>query len=499
ALAALGLLVTGAARRTRGWGIAALLASGTTLLWLLTTTWSRAAWEAVPLMRFLQFSWRLYGPLSLALGLTAGVAGTLTPRLAPLPLVIALLLTLNTTTARPLWLDPAVERRVGGPQLVATENTLFGAGTTTGGEFVPRTVDLQGLGERRYGNGIYERLYPEFGWLAGRVRALDGRIRIDSLASATTWTDARVTADGPAVLAFRTVAFPGWRAYLDGAETPVTTAPRDPTLGVAPGFVAVAVPAGDHHVQIAFTPTRARSAAAALSIAALGAAALWAAHGRRRRLAVLLAPVALLALACGHDALRPQLRLPARPAPQNNRLAIDLLKAVGARTATLSSPGGAQLGAFLNVGRMRIGDRDRDWLYMHAPSSASFELMLPERAALQAGLGIDPAAWNAPTGDGVRFVAEVTTLGGSRAGEPFRVLDEPLNPRAWGGDRRWHDRWVDLSAFGGRLVRLTLRTEPGPTSDFDWSGWADPAIVVQRDARRPGGGLPVPVPTPRSS
>jgi hypothetical protein len=499
ALSALALVTTAVARRRCGWEVAAFVAAGTGLLWLLTTTWSRAAWDAIPLMRFLQFSWRLYGPLALALGLTAGIAGALFPRVGLILLGITVLLGLNTTTARPLWIDPAVERRVGGPQLVGTENTLFGAGTTTGGEFVPRSVNLQGDADRRYGNGLYERLYPEFGWLAGRVRSLDGQIRIDALAASTTWTDVRLTADGPGTLAFRTVAFPGWRLYLDGADTPLTTAPLDPALGIAPGFVAVAVPAGEHHVQLAFSPTRTRSAAGAVSLVALTGAALWAAGGHPRRRWLMLAPVALLTLACAHDAIRPQLRPPARPAPSDGRLALDLLKAVGGGKAALSSPSGAQLGAFMDVRRLRIGDRDRAWLYMHAPASASFEILLPERAAFQAGLGIDPGAWNAATGDGVRFVAEVALLDGTQPGAPFRVLDEPLNPRASGDDRRWHDRWVDLSAFGGRRVRLTLRTEPGATSDFDWSGWADPAIVLQRDARRPGGGLPVPVPTPRSS
>jgi hypothetical protein len=148
---------------------------------------------------------------------------------------------------------------------------------------------------------------------------------------------------------------------------------------------------------------------------------------------------------------------------------------------------------------MTLAGRERAWLYMHPPSSVSFELVLPERTAFQVGLGIEPAAWDTPTGDGVRFVAEVTPLDGPTPERTVRILDDPLNPRAFAGERVWHDRWVDLSLFGGRRVRLTLRTEAGPTTDFDWAGWADPAIVLQRDARRSGGGLPLPVPTPRSS
>src|SRR5688500_2923307 len=220
----------------------------------------------------------------------------LRPRLAPVTVAIAALLAINTTTARPLWIDAAVERRVGGPQRVGTENTLFGAGTTTGGEFVPRSVDLTGFAERPYGNGMYERLYPEFGWLGGKVRALEGPAQVLSFSSASTWTDARVRSESAALLAFRTVAFPGWRAYVDGREVVPGTAPRDPQTGISPGFITVPVPAVEHRVQIAFGPTRLRTAAGALSIAAFAGAIWWLRPARRVSRALAIAAVLVLAL-----------------------------------------------------------------------------------------------------------------------------------------------------------------------------------------------------------
>ena len=505
-------IIAGALRRRRGSGTALFLLGGTLFLWLLTTTWSGWAWDNVPLMAFLQFSWRLYGPLGLGIGLTAGAATALVARLTlrrstavaltALPVALAALLALNTTTARALWIDPATEHQAGGSQLTATENTLFGAGTTTGGEFVPRTVDLQGYGERRYGNGLYERLYPEFGWVAGRVLPLDGRMQVTSLTSGTTWTNVLVEAETAGTLAFRTLAFPGWRAYLDGKEVPPVTAPPDQQLGIAPGFLVIQIPPGMHQVQIAFSPTRVRTASAAVSVAALAVGGWWLAAGRGLKgvqLALALLPAALMALSCTHDTVRPVLAPPARPSARDERLVMDLLAAARGGRATLSSPSGSGLGPFLDVQRMRLGDRERAWLYMHPPASAAFELELPSHAAFQAGLGMDPRMWDAPHGDGVRFVAEVTQLSGVGAGETVRVLDEPVNPRASGEDRRWLDRWIDLSAFGGQRVRLTLRTENLATSDNDWAGWASPTIFIQRDARRPGGGPPIPVPTPRAS
>ena len=72
--AALALIAGAVATRRRGAAEAAFFAGGTVLLWLATTTWSGWAWDHVPLMRFLQFSWRVYGPFSLALALMAAGA-----------------------------------------------------------------------------------------------------------------------------------------------------------------------------------------------------------------------------------------------------------------------------------------------------------------------------------------------------------------------------------------------------------------------------------------
>jgi len=569
-------LAHGLLRRRPAAGETAFFFGGTLVLWLATTTWSGWAWEHVPLMRFLQFSWRLYGPLALALALAAaGAAALLSPGArcdepatpvdtpAPLrspgagspmaaagrgrwltalvlrgasfvPLGLAILLALNTTTARPLWIDPHVERRVGGPQLVGTENTLFGAGTTTGGEFVPRAANLEAFGPgQRRGNGVYERLYPEFGWLAGRTWVLDGQLEVTALASGPTWTNVQVEAQTPGTLAFRTIAFPGWHAYLDGRAVQPRLAPRDEALGVSPGFLTVAVPAGRHEVQIAFGPTRLRSAAGLISLLALawmgwwliGAAAraggrpgrsLLAQRGRSSRspvagrlgvvaapaagpalMAALVAFVAFVAVAWAHDAIRPALGAPVQPRPADNRLVADVaaLAAQGSSLVAISSPSGPALGPFVNVQRLAIGGRERRWLYMHPPSSVSVTLTLPPRAAFQAGLGLDPRTWTADGADGVIFALDVTVEGAA----PQRVFEEHVNPRARGEDRAWLDRWIDLSAFGGKRATLTLRTDPAQTPDFDWAGWADPVVMIQSDARRPGGGAPGPLPTPRSS
>ena len=57
---------------------------------------------------------------------------------------------------------------------------------------------------------------------------------------------ATVTTDREAILVFSEVAYPGWRATIDGVATPVFTADYL--------FRAVRVPAGTHEVRLTFTP-----------------------------------------------------------------------------------------------------------------------------------------------------------------------------------------------------------------------------------------------------
>ncbi len=36
---------------------------------------------------------------------------------------------------------------------------------------------------------------------------------------------------------------------------------------------------------------------------------------------------------------------------------------------------------------------------------------------------------------------------------------------------------VDLGPWAGQTIRLSLRTDPRQDPSFDWSGWAEPAVV----------------------
>jgi hypothetical protein len=223
----------------------------------------------------------------------------------------------------------------------------------------------------------------------------------------------------------------------------------------------------------------------------MGGSGAWGARRTAAALVLSLVP----AVSCAYDAVRPTLGAPVQPVPGQERIVADVIALTQQGQARIASPSGAVLGPFVNVQKLFIAPRERRWLYMHPPSSVSLPVFLPPRAAFQAGLALDPRTWEADGADGVRFIIEVTPDGEGTQ----RVLDEPVNPRARTEQRTWLDRWVDLSAFGGRHVTLTLRTDPASTAEYDWAGWADPIIFVQKGARRPGGGPPAPLPTPRAS
>jgi hypothetical protein len=231
--------------------------------------------------------------------------------------------------------------------------------------------------------------------------------------------------------------------------------------------------------------------------------------GRRRRAAGAL--VLLGALAAAGRLARPLWPPPppAAAAPAARLVVAALADEVRAGRAAVRSPSGAALGPdrFVDLRHLAIaaqdrplrdaGPRPRRWLFMHAPAEVAVELDLPADVFLQTGLALDPAAWAAPTGDGVRFVATIAQLDGAppagrggRAGAAGAagaaappeaveavVVDAVVNPRARGEQRRWVDVVADLRPWAGQRVRLTMRTESRSDPTYDWAGWGEPAVV----------------------
>jgi hypothetical protein len=111
------------------------------------------------------------------------------------------------------------------------------------------------------GSGLFEITGAE---LLSDNNDEDGLIRIASRGANRVELDVGPL-DGPRILACLDAWYPGWHAYVDGAEASL--------LRADDGFKAVEIPRGTHHVTFVFRPMRVY-AGIALSLATLAAAGL---------------------------------------------------------------------------------------------------------------------------------------------------------------------------------------------------------------------------------
>lgn len=452
--------------------------------------WALPLWERFPLLRAMQFPFRLLVPTAVGLALATG--GALTLWLAPHRLILvavslaAIGLGIAGIGGRTIPLTPGLSR------IVAPAPGGLYVSTT---EFVPRTAHWTTWHEdEARGFWLYERMFPDASWLGGRVTVWHGNLAIRQLSGGSLWTSADVTVAGdtPAVLAFHQLAFAGWRAWVDDRPVPAPPAPWIESQAIQPGFLLVEVPPGDHRVAIRFGPSTPRLVGATISLLGCLTLAAWVLTAAQRsatsRQRLILRSASLI-MVLGVLVVSVRLVLPLWPPaadqPPQRILVTTVIEDLLAGRATVCSPTGASLGPdrFLDVRYLAVlaqdrplrdvGPRARRWLKVHPPAAVTIALTLPENAYLQTGIVLDPAIWHAPLGDGVRFIATITPAGGAKT----TLFDIPNHPRAQGEHRRWIDVVADLRPWAGQQVQLTLRTEGRQDPANDWAGWGEPVIV----------------------
>jgi hypothetical protein len=279
ALLALPVLFRGAPQRR---SLVAFLGLVSLVLIVLMLPVSAPVWERVPGMRLLQFPWRLLGPAAAMLSVLGGLgvefavaAGLRRWRMrrswrwetAGLGLVLACTLFLALPTMYPpLWradFGPTDPRA-----MVEFELTGTAVGTTSTGDFVPKSVEILP--------------HPEPAFLAtitptGEVdkvnrATLPAGTRVASLSQGPNHDRYRVVSSKPFILRLFTFYFPGWRATIDGQEVPIE-------LGRPEGFITVPVPAGTHTVEVRLgamgTPARAAGTVISLFSLLIVLGAVW--------------------------------------------------------------------------------------------------------------------------------------------------------------------------------------------------------------------------------
>jgi hypothetical protein len=237
-----------------------LLALATLLLLLFALPLSAPLWETLPLIRFVQFPWRLVGRAALPLAILAGALPALAAHRPNLPRPLAgVAITVLFLAALP-WLYPATCSFPDSPTLgnvMDFERATGLAGVDPLGAYLPRWVVQRPAGspmEAALRAGTTPRRFDTAGMPAGAsvLRESYGPNR------ATIELETPV----PFQATYHTFYFPGWIVRVDGDRVPVE--PTEPT-----GLISFVVPAGRHTLTVRWELTPLRTGAAVISAAGL--------------------------------------------------------------------------------------------------------------------------------------------------------------------------------------------------------------------------------------
>jgi hypothetical protein len=246
------------------------------MIWMSTPT-SLPLWEQVPLLRFVQFPWRLVGRATLPVALLAGASASAIP-LSIFPdsgehseasrrtrwasaLLVAALVALLVLAAFPYTYPPlGYCSRASQPtinDLFRYEHRNDRAGLAASGSFFPVWVKQRPDGsplQDQYASGSLVTRFDETALPEGAhvIEADYGPNR------------ARLIVESPKPFCARYLSFyfPGWRVWVDGEKATLT--PSDPE-----GFITFQLPAGRHTVQVRFGETPLRRVADAVSALSL--------------------------------------------------------------------------------------------------------------------------------------------------------------------------------------------------------------------------------------
>lgn len=115
--------------------------------------------------------------------------------------------------------------------------------------------------------------------------------------------------------------------------------------------------------------------------------------------------------------------------------------------------------------------------FIHQPPSTKvlYYLYLPQKSFLSFATGMDIVSWKITTG--VELSIWLTPEGGTR----HRIFVQNINPKDNKLQSGWMEQKVDLSVYGGKLVRLEFVSSCSKTPYEKTSvGWGNPRIMYKR-------------------
>ncbi len=230
---------------------------GAALLLLLMQPLTTFVWEHLPLLAYLQFPWRLQGPLALLTALAGAMA--LARLLTPLDSsgrraveVAVLLLAIGNAAphlldSRPLgpraqaWLTEGLE---------AASIRREGSAATVLDEYLPRTASKTAADDTP--------------WVRGSIVAQTAGTRITVQEDRGSRLRLVVSTEEATELVFARWQFPGWHAQIDGSHAQIRSDPH--------GRIQLTVPTGEHQLELDFGAPPSRKLGLVISGLAL---AIW--------------------------------------------------------------------------------------------------------------------------------------------------------------------------------------------------------------------------------
>ncbi len=233
---------------------------------LMSLPLSRPLWEMVSILQVAEFPWRMLGLANLGLAVLAGAALLWLPSKSRAWLTIPLIL-LQIWAVGPL-LYPVTPFAQYGQVSIADqidyERRSQSVGTTTLGEYLPRTVPRVPTTSplvEAFMAGAYPARLDETSLPAGARATLLKQ-------NAITY-QYRLETPTPFSLRLHHYNYPGWRAWLDDQPLPIRADPDT-------GLMRLDIPAGEHTLLVRFGETPLRLLSLALSgVAVAGIVGVW--------------------------------------------------------------------------------------------------------------------------------------------------------------------------------------------------------------------------------
>lgn len=219
---------------------------------------SAPLWDRAPFLPLAEFPWRFMGLSAFTLAALGGYSLSLIRsddlgRSLTIEIATTLVVAIAIISAFPYLSVPRGFVQVGTPsaQTVLTYEQSTGAlGLTTLNEYLPLTV------QQPPADMPAPLSQPKLD-----LRSLPALNALQSAQWSPLGESDAVQLAQPTTLRFRTFAYPGWAGYLDGQKTPLIVQ-RD-------GTMAMAVPAGEHQIEVRFEETTLRWVSEIISLVVL--------------------------------------------------------------------------------------------------------------------------------------------------------------------------------------------------------------------------------------